>query len=217
VIPSEIPLEGVRPRTPTQSSALGRWKGGHLDEGTGSHKRKTVLKTFRFSEELVLLLEKGAEKEGTTINALAGSILTQYLGWETKAKEFGFVPIYKPLFRAIFEALDDETLIRIGRKALPEMWKEMAEFWFQDSSADKILDIWSVRSRHLPYVQTEVKKQGNTYSIVFHHDLGPKWSIVIRSALDEMVRKSFLAQPTLTMGESIVTAQFSEPPRNSST
>lgn len=217
MIDSTSPPERGRPSTYSRISALDKWRERQSHEEMGSRHRKTILKTFRFSEELVLLLEKEAEKEGTTINALAGSILTQHLGWEIKAREFGFVPVYKPLFKTLFEALDEETLSRIGRKALPDMWKEMAEFWFQDSSAGKILDIWTMRSRHIPYVQTEVKKQASTYTIVFHHDLGPKWSIVVRSALDELVRKSFLAQPTISVGDTVVTAQFSEPQRNPST
>lgn len=171
-----------------------------LAEYAGINRHKTVLKTFRFSEEIMGLLEKEAEEEGTTINALAGSIVTHHLEWEVKAERFGFVELSKPTFKAMIEALDDEALERIGRDVIPDVWREKAEFWFQDSSAERVLDFLSLESRHLPYLQIEVRKRGSSRTIVFHHDLCPKWSVVMRCALNEVVRRIFLAQPTITGG-----------------
>lgn len=178
--------------------------------------RRTTLKTFRFSEELALALEEEAKEQGITLNALASSILTKHAEWDAKAGRFGLIPIYKPIFAALLGATDDETLNRIGRTVLAVMWKEMASFWLHDSSGDGILDFLS-RHRQLPYVQTEIKKEGRDYTIVFHHDLGPKWSIVLHSALDEFVRKSFHAQPTVSVGDTVVTAQFVAPQADSPT
>lgn len=178
-----------------------------LVEVANEHKRKTVLKTFRFSEDLMCSLENEAKEEGTTVNALVGTVITQHLEWEIKARRFGYTPIYKPLLRALIEKLDEESLAQTG-KILPDMWKEMAEFWFQDSSAEKILEFLAFSSRYVPQMQTEVKREGNMHIIVYHHDLGPKWSFVILNALDELVRRSFRSPPTLNTGTTVVTAEF---------
>jgi hypothetical protein len=172
-------------------------------------QRKSTLRTFRFPEELARGLEAEAQEQGLTLNALVSSILTKYLEWDAKAATFGFIPMYKPVFAELLQASDEESLDRMGRTVLAPMWKEMASFWYHDSSEGRVLDLLSMRSRHLPYVQTEVQKEGRKYTIVTHHDLGHKWSIVLHGALDELVRTSFHTQPTISVGDTVVTVQFS--------
>jgi len=173
--------------------------------------RKTTLRTFRFSEELTHALEAEAEEQGMTLNAFVSSILTKHIEWDAKAAKFGYIPTYKPIFLSLLQAPDDESLSRLGRTVLPAMWKEMASFWFRDSSVDRILDLLSMRSRYLPFIQSEVKREGRKCTIVTHHDLGPKWSIVLRGAFDELVRTSFHSQPTISAGDTVVTVEFQVP------
>ena len=180
----------------------------------GIDKRKTHLRTFRFSESLARSLEKEAAEEGTTVNALANSIISGYFDWVKKAREFGFVAVHKPIFMRLVEGLEDEALARMGREAVTATWKEMAEFWFQDSTPDKILDAMKMRSKFDSKIRTRIPREENTYTIVFHHDFGPKWSVVLRSALQEFVRKSFLVEPRMSQGESVVTARFKVNPRS---
>jgi len=179
-------------------------------------REKTTLRTFRLSEALALDLEEEAENQGMTLNALASSILTKHVEWDRKAEEIGFIPVYKPFFLALLAAMDDKALDQMGRTILVPLWKDMAEFWLQDPSGDRILDFLS-KSRHLPYAQTEVKRQGRDYTIVFHQDLGPRWSIVLHGALDDLARKFFRAQPTISMGETVNTVRFTIPQANSPT
>jgi len=174
-------------------------------------QRKTTLRTFRFPEELAHALEAEAQEQGLTLNALVSLILTKHEEWDVKAAKFGYIPTYKPIFESLLQTSDEASLNRVGRTILAPMWKEMASFWFEDSSEDRILDLLSMRSRHLPYVQTEVRKEGRKCTIVTHHDLGPKWSIVLQGALDELVRKSFHVQPTISVGDTVVTVDFPLP------
>lgn len=183
----------------------------------GKDERKTRLRTLRFSESLARSLEKEAAEEGTTVNALANSILGGYFDWDKKAREFGFISLHKPIFMRLIEELDDETLARIGREVMASSWKEMAEFFLQDSSPDKMLEVLSMRSKINPTrLRTRITKEEDTYTIVLRHDFGPKWSIVEKSALQELVRKSFLVEPRISAGESVVTASFKVHPRSSS-
>jgi hypothetical protein len=177
-------------------------------------KRKSVLKTIRFSESLARSLEKEAAEEGTTVNANVNLIISRHFDWHKKANEFGFVSVHKPVFMSLFGELDEKTLARIGREVLTASWREMAMFWFQDSSPDGILDALSLRSKFGSKMRTRMTREEDMYTVVCHHDFGPKWSIVLKSALQEFVRKSFLVEPRITAGESVVTARFKAKPRN---
>jgi len=176
-----------------------------------ARQRKTTLRTFRFPEELANALETEAQEQGMTLNALVSLILTKHEEWDSKAAKFGYIPAYKPVLESLLRASDDESLDRMGRIILAPMWREMASFWYHDSSEERILDLLSMRSRHLPYVQTEVRKEGRKCTIVTHHDLGPNWSVVLQAAFDELVRKSFHAQPTISQGDTVVTVDFPLP------
>lgn len=180
----------------------------------GKGERKTRLKTIRLPESLARSLEKEAADEGTTVSADINSIIGQHFGWDKKAREFGFVWVHKPIFQRLIEIADDEELARLGREVIFATWKEMAEYWLQDSTPDGILDALSLRSKFGSSTRSIVTRQKNEYTIVLHHEFGPKHSIALKSALQELA-KSFHATPRLSAGGSVVTARFKVDPRSS--
>ena len=180
-------------------------------------ERRSVLKTIRLPESLVRSLAKEAVEEGTTVNADVNSILSQHFEWHKKAQEFGFASIHQTLIKSMLEGLDDETLARMGREVMAPLWREMAEYWSQDSSPDGILNHLMFRSKFNPHHQTRITREENAYTVVLRHDFGPRWSIVTKNALQELVRQSFHAEPRITAGESVVTARFKVNPRKSPT
>lgn len=178
-----------------------------LMPGTNTDERKSVLKTIRISESLERSLEEEADDERTTVNADINSILGRHFGWDKKAREFGFVWVHKPIFRRLVEIANDEELARLGREVIFASWKEMAEYWLQDSTPDGILDALSLRSRFGSSTRTKVTREEGEYTIVLHHEFGPKHSIALENALQELA-KSFHATARLSAGESVVTARF---------
>ena len=159
-------------------------------------------------------LQKEAADEGTTVNALANSILSEYFDWTKKAREFGFISLHKPIFMRLIKELDDETLARIGREDVAASWKEQAEFFLQDSTPNEMLEAMTRRSKSNPGTITRITQEEGAYTIVMRHDFGLKWSIVVKSALQEFARKMFHVEPRMSQGESVVTARFKVNPRD---
>lgn len=114
----------------------------------------------------------------------------------------------------MIEELDDETLVRIGQASVPGLYGEMAELWFQDSSPEKIMDAINLRFKFDTLMRAKVTKEGDVYTLVLRHDLGPKWSILCESAAREIAKRFFHANPRINRGESTVTARFKVNPRN---
>lgn len=179
-------------------------------------ERKTIPKTFRFTASLARSLEKAAAVEGTNVNAYANAVISRHFEWDRKAREFGFVELPKSLLVDLLEGCDDETLVRIGRKVGSNTWRELAEFWTGDSSPKGILDHLTFRSKFNYSARARMVREEDAYTVVIYHDFGPKWSILARSALEELVKKSFLATPRISVGESVVMASFKVNPRTSS-
>lgn len=178
-------------------------------------ERRTRVRTVRISESLESSLRKDATDEGTTVNALINTILSQYYGWGKKAKEFGFISVHKPIYAKLIEEADEETLIRLGREEVLSTWKEMAEYWLQNSTPEKMLEVIGVRAKHDRQTESRIAQDKDTYTIVFRNDYGPRFSIVAESAIREFVRKAYHVEPRITRGDTVVTARFTVRPRNS--
>jgi hypothetical protein len=145
-------------------------------------ERKTRLKTIRLSESLVRSLENEAADEGTTVNADINSILSRHFRWDKKTREFGIAEIPMSFLKSILEACDDDALARIGQEVAPSLGKEMTEFWTGDSSPDKILDMVASRTNLNPNFQTRITREQGEYTITLRHNLGPKYSIIVKNA-----------------------------------
>jgi molybdopterin converting factor small subunit len=169
---------------------------------------KSVLKTVRFSRSSARSLEKEAADEGTTVNALINSIIHQHYEWDKKSRESGFTSINKTVLKALIEELDEKTLLRVGRDVVPGWIEEMAEYWFQDSGPERILDALSLRFKFDPLMRMEVTKTGDDYRAVLRHDLGSKWSFYLEGAAKGIVDTFFHVEPRISRGESVVTATF---------
>ena len=177
-------------------------------------EHKTILRTFRLLEPLARSLEKEAADEGISVNTTANLIFSQHYDWEKKAKEFGFMAVHKPVFMRLIEELDDKTLARIGREVVPTSFEEMAEFWFQESTPDKILDVIAARFKFDTLRRAKITKEGDTYTVVLRHELGPKWSIIAESAARELTKRFFHVEPRIKRGDSVVTVRFKADPGN---
>lgn len=176
-------------------------------------EHKSVLKTIRLHESLVRSLEEEAAEEGTSVNSDVNSILGRHFDLNKRMREFGFVTTAKQTFVRLIEAVDDETLARIGREAIPGMYEEMAELWFQGSSPEKIIDAINLRLRFDASMQGRITREGDMYSLVLRHDLGPKWSVLCESAAREIAKRLFNTEPLINRGDSVVTARFRVKPK----
>ena len=185
---------------------------------TGTDERKTILKTVRIQESLAHSLEEEAADKGTTVNADINSIINQHFSWDKKVREFGFVTLPKVTFMSLIKELDDKAMVRIGREVLPAMFEEMAELWFQGTTPEKILDAINTRFRYDALMHVETSKQGDMYTIVFRHEFGRKWSLMVESAARELTKRYLHVEPRISVGDSVVTVsyKFKSPPSDDS-
>jgi hypothetical protein len=159
-------------------------------------------------------LEKEAAEEGTTVNADVNSIVSRHFNWDKKVEEFGFVVVPMLAFTRLIESVDDETIASTGREVVPSLFEEMAELWFQDSAPEKILDAVIMRFKFDTHIRARVTREGDAYTFIMHHDLGPKWSLFWENGARGIVERFFHVEPRTTRGESVVTASFKVNPKN---
>ena len=182
-----------------------------MSDRGASPKRKTVLKTFRFQEELVQALEKEAEEESTSLNALVATALARHSEWVSKARKIGMVHISKTLFETVLEAADAEKLSLLVRQRMPVVLKDMAMFWFQDESLEGIVRLLTLIARFSWGQDLAVYKDGRHYVVSMKHGFGPRFSQVLKDEIDELLRSIYHIQPKVEVSDSLVTFTFDEP------
>jgi hypothetical protein len=85
---------------------------------------------------------------------------------------------------------------------------------FQDSAPEKILDAVIMRFKFDTHIRARVTREGDAYTFIMHHDLGPKWSLFWENGARGIVERFFHVEPRTTRGESVVTASFKVNPKN---
>jgi len=181
-----------------------------LSEDISPHKRRTVIKSFRLSEELVSALEAQAKEEGTTINGLCSTVLTRHVEWGALSKVLGMVSFSSGTAMALLESADPKTLAAASRRLMPEKWKGMVMFKNHELTIDGFLDLFKLITKYGYSADLDVQKNGREYRATFRHHLGPKFSLILHNAIDELLRTTFHVVPTFEVSDETLAVTFSE-------
>ena len=179
-----------------------------------SSDKETIVRTFRLPVKRDISLVAEAEERGVTVNGLVNLILEEHQGWAKMARESGFVWIHRSLYRALIEEVDEEVLRRLGRTVVLSWVEDAARYRYQSTDPERILDVLEFRYSHDPLMKAKFTRDRGDYSLVFTHDMGPKFSIIAEEVAKEIATRYFHVQPQITRGESVVTARFrARPPK----
>ena len=179
------------------------------EEKRPQRRVKTVLRTIRLSEELEGKLERLAAEKGIAMNALVSSALTKYAQWDHLTERFGFVNISKALFKDFIDAADPDKVQELARAHRPQIIKDMMMFWFQDVTVDNFLEFLSMRGRYGLDIKVEIKREGNSITLIVTHDFGHLYTAFLRTALEEEFRTLFKVVPTIDSTDSSVMVKVS--------
>jgi hypothetical protein len=178
---------------------------------SGTRKKKTVLRTIRLPEEILLELDAAAQEDGLSFNSLIINLLTDYTVWQRKSRKFGFATISKQFLRMLLDSSDPVKLEKLVREKYPSVLKSMAMFWYNDSSPISMVKVLALITVRNWYVELNQTVEGKAYTMTFHHDLGPVFSLFLKAMIDSSVRSEFHSRAVFQEGESSLTVQFTLP------
>jgi len=172
---------------------------------------KTVLRSVRLPKQLEEILSKDAKAKGLSVNALVSTILTKYAEWDRFAEKFGFVTITRTGFRAIHDALDKDTLVKLAVELGSQNPREMTLFWFKKLNFETFLSYLNLICRYGRVGEYELEMDGKNCTILFHHGLGFNVSHYIGHFLTEAVRAIVHVVPTTEVGRNSLVLKFERP------
>ena len=173
-----------------------------------SKKGRTVPKTYRLPSDLIDEIQALADEEGTTANALVFSLLNRYVDWEAKGRKLGFFWISGPMLRILLDSTDEEKLARFARAELPRWWREMSLILYGDDSPQNMVRVATEVGKYSWVRAGSFTVDGSTHRWNFSHELGGKFSVLIGSALDELIWAILHTRPRVKLGDSMVSLTF---------
>ena len=174
-------------------------------------RKRTVLRTIRIQESLLEEMVAAADEDGVSFNSLSTSVLQEYMTWTRKAKKFGFTFVSKSLLRNLLESVDTTELDLLVRERYAGILKDMAMFWFSDSSLPSIVKVLDLLSTHNWHVDMQKSIEGKKATLSFRHELGPKFTVFLKAMPDATIKEEFHANPVYDEGSSSLTVHFSLP------
>jgi hypothetical protein len=157
--------------------------------------KKTVLRTIRLSKGLDGLLQKDANSKRITVGALISIILTKYSQWDRYTEKFDTITLRQEAIRAILEAIEDDTLIRKAREIGAKIPKEALMFWFKKMDLESYLQYLELLCNYGGFARYESETDGHVYVITLLHNMGEKWSLFLKHAMEEGIMTTIGSLP----------------------
>lgn|GEM_PF-2904134 len=180
-------------------------------------KKKTILRTIRVSEELDNLIEKDAEDQNISANALITKIMTHYTEWQRVVEKTSFVLIASSLFRALINEVNDQKLEMIAKTVFSTVITDLAMLEFGKNDFDSILKTMFLISKYetglLTISSSTVEGKNGKYTLTLYHDWGPKGSVLFRSYFDNLIRNETGKPPIASVTDDMVTISFPKSPK----
>ena len=175
-------------------------------------RRKTILRTIRLSEEIDNLLEKDAQEQDISTNALVGKIMTRYVEWERVVGKLDVVSFSNAFFKAIINEVSDEKLHEIASHEAIGQIKNQAMWEFGKTDFDTLLKTILVRGKYGwgCHISAESWGEGN-YVLTLHHGWGHKGVVFFRSIFDSVIRSELGVQPTIDVADDVLAISFQKP------
>jgi len=176
-----------------------------------SVRKKTILRTIRITDDLDRLLRKDAETKGTNVNTLLNTLIKRYAEMDRYSERFGHVRCPRTMFRFLIEAMDEEKL----QKQMPQLGSEIVKAalltWFGKVNEKIFLELLSRAGKYSGFFSFEHETDGRNYNLTFRHDLGTRWSTIVKEAASEAVTNMFGVVPRAETGENSVAVNFTLP------
>ena len=176
-------------------------------------KRKTILRTIRLTEEIDNMLERDAEEQNLSANALISKIMTRYVEWDRAVEKTSYIILSSMLFRAIINEVSDQKLEEIGRNYISEAVKELAMVEFGKTDFDTLLKTFFLISKYDTGMRVSAPspsdgKADSRCTLTIYHDFGLKGSIVFKGFFDDLVRNELGKQVTIGVTDDVITVSF---------
>jgi hypothetical protein len=149
---------------------------------------ETNILSLRLPSERIEHLRKEARSRKVSLNVLANHIIDAYFDFTLPARNVGFISLPKKTVRQIVNELSDDAVIRLGKGTTRSDMVDLVYMMKGKFTLQAFLNTflaWA-RDSNFPYRDDFVD---GTRTITIHHDMGKKWSLLLKEFLVMSLRE----------------------------
>ena len=166
-------------------------------------KKSTKAVTFRLPVDRLDQLRKLSESRDSSSNTFVNQIIKAQLEWHSSAADAKLYYLPKAFLIRLLNVLDEEELNKIARETAKNDLVDISLFLkggFSIASISDITETW-LRIAQMPY-RFEINE--NCCRIVIEHDMGLKYSYLIREISKYLLEVAFESNSSCNMTENAV-------------
>ncbi len=169
----------------------------------------SVPTTFRVDADVFEAVSSLAEKEKTSVNAVANRALRRYIEWEVFAEKFGLLSITSGTITKLFDTLTDKEAREMGENYGNSLAPELITFWFKKFDFPTVLKALDLLgSKYGRLFQFDYVSDGDVYTLFIRHEKGRKHSLYYEEAAKALFGRLGI-KPEISLTESQVTLTIS--------
>jgi hypothetical protein len=174
-----------------------------LKQAATSTKPPSKAVTFRLSTEKLELLRKAADTSNISPNTLVNQILSSYLNWHSLAARAKLYYLPRSFLVRLLNELTDDELSELARDTAKNELVDVCLFLrggFNIASISEIAETW-LRIAQMPH---RVEVSGDVYKIIIEHDMGHKYSFLIKEISRNLLEIAFQSKSSCEVTENAV-------------
>jgi hypothetical protein len=173
--------------------------------------KRTASATFRISEKAYHALQNEAERQDTSLNTLVNQVFDSHVNARIFQEKLDFMRVNRLTFHRILEGTSDQALMEAGQTSGSETVRTITLGRCGTVTMETVLETISELSEFSDFARySEIESTGKRV-IVLTHELGPKWSVFIRSFVNAAF-KLVDCDPKATVGDRSVVVEIQSRP-----
>ena len=166
-------------------------------------KQSTKGVTFRLSEEKLEQLRNGADTRNVSTNTLFNQIIKSYLDWHSMAADAKLYYLPKSFLIRLLNELTSDELNESAMETAKNDLVDVCLFLrggFSIASISEIAETWL----RVAQMSHRVEVAGDIYKIIIEHDMGRKYSYLIKEISRYLLEIAFETKSSCDVTENAV-------------
>jgi hypothetical protein len=166
-------------------------------------KRSTSSATFRLSKEKLEQLRKAAETRDISPNTLVNQIFKAYLDLHNRAAHAKLYYLPKSFLIRLLNELTNDELNELAHDVAKNDLVDISLFLcgeFNLASISQIVEVWL----RIAQMSHRIEVTGNLYKIIIEHDMGRKYSFLIKEISRYLLEVAFEIKSSCDATENVV-------------
>ena len=167
--------------------------------------KKTIIRSFRISEESFNVLAEEAVRHNVSLNTLVDQIIGVHTSYERFMKKFGMMRMARSTFRRILEISPEDKVAQAARQHMKEMGRIAIIAKYGELNLTSVLGALSLMMRYGGWGEFhETESSQHRRVITLMHSMGQNGSIYLSNFVEALFEVINLKPKITTTDQAVV-------------